>query len=175
MHLHQRLQFDFPNGQVLDGPRRYVVLRVDVLMGLFDKLDSPTRTRALEAFQSSVTEFGANSVRAYAKEVGPDHLLKTMVDGSASLGWGRWRLDTEEDAIHLSVSNSPFAHGAAPLAGRSCHPIAGMLRAVAETIWNCPAEAHELNCAAEHPVGDQHECEFIAIRRFQDVKQQSQG
>ena len=52
--LHERLHFDAANGAVLDTTRRYVLLRTDVLMGLFDELPDPARSEALRAFGRSV-------------------------------------------------------------------------------------------------------------------------
>ena len=44
--LHKRLAFDLSEGQVLDGPRRYLIMRADVLMGAFAKLEAEPRRLA---------------------------------------------------------------------------------------------------------------------------------
>jgi len=169
--LHERLRFDTANGQVLDDQRRYLLLRTDVLMGLFDGLSETMRAEALRAFGRSVAEHGADSVRAYAASAGTAALPAMMEDAAASLGWGRWRIETTATAgrravdpaaaeptaddpadarLHLQVDNSPFAAGATAGTGPACHAIAGMLEALATALWNAPAHARETHCAAAH-------------------------
>ena len=161
--LHQRLQFDLPHGQVLDGPRRYVIMRADVLMGAFDGLAPDAREDALRALGRSVTDFGSDSVRAYLAEVGPHVLLETMQQASSSLGWGRWRFRLQEGRLELTVVNSPFAAGTRATQGHACHAITGMLEAVAGALWSTTTvRAQELRCACEDRAGEQ-ECSFVAM------------
>lgn len=155
--LHQRLHFDTAHGQVLDGPRRYVLMRADVLMGLFAQLPAPAREEALKALGRSVCAHGGDSVRAYAAQGGAEALPAMMQSAAASLGWGRWQLERDGDALQLAVDNSPFAAAAAE--GPACHAIAGMLEALAGALWQRPAQAHETHCAAAHGDGP---CRFIA-------------
>ncbi len=165
--LHERLRFDTAQGQVLDERRRYVLLRADVLMGIFAGLPPAAGEEALRAFGRSVARHGADSVRAYAATVDAAALPRLMEDAAASLGWGRWRFEPvrvpeDESALHLQVANSPFAaaspHAAAPV----CHAVAGMLETVAAAIWNAPAEAREIHCAAVH---GGRSCRFVATPR----------
>ncbi len=159
--LHQRLRFDTDRGEVLDESRRYVLLRADVLMGLFDALPAAAREQALLAFGDSVTRFGSDSVRAYAAQVGPETLLATMQDAAASLGWGRWHFVAEAQVLRLDVENSPFAAATACADSTACHAIVGMLQALAGTLWPEGAGARELSCAAQQRGGDSH-CRFEA-------------
>jgi uncharacterized protein len=145
--LHQRLRFDLDQGEVRDGPRRYVIMRCDVLMGLFGMLSATERAEALHALGRSVETFGGDSVRAYLASAGQDRLLRTMEQASAALGWGRWRLRAEADALSLQVENSPFAAGARWSDRGACDAITGMLGAVAGALWNAPVAARELRCA----------------------------
>src|SRR5690242_7237809 len=136
--LHERLVFDSARGAVLDGPRRYVLMRADVLMGLFANLDGDARDAALDALGRSVAEHGADSVRAYRDAVGVEALPSMMEGAAASLGWGRWRFDAGDPvaagdvaaagvrSLHLTVADSPFA-AEAPRGVAACHAIAGML------------------------------------------------
>ena len=164
--LHERLRFDTANGQVLDDTRRYVLLRADVLMGLFDELPEPARSEALRAFGRSVARHGTDSVRAYAAAVGIDALPSMMEDAAASLGWGRWHIDVggsgeaAAPSIRLTVENSPFAAAASPAASPVCHAITGMLEAMAAALWQRPAVAHETRCHAQHGDGT---CHFVAM------------
>jgi predicted hydrocarbon binding protein len=148
--LHQRLVFDVANGAVLDASRRYVLLRVDVLMGLFDALPIAAREAALQAFGRSVATHGADSLRAYAAEPGVDAaaLQRTVEAAAASLGWGRWTLAHDGATLGLDVANSPFAAAAAPSSRPVCAAIAGMLEALAATVLGERATAHETACAA---------------------------
>lgn len=151
--LHRRLQFDLARGQVLDDTRRYVLLRADVLMGLFDGLPVRMRADALRALAGSVARHGADSVRAYAARPGttPDALLATMADSAASLGWGAWRFERAPDggALRLQVRNSPFAAQAGFDDMAACGAIAGMLEALGGALWGSPCRAVELRCAAQ--------------------------
>jgi len=148
--LHQRLVFDSASGAVLDASRRYVLLRADVLMGLFDALPAAARDAALQAFGRSVATHGADSLRAYAAEPGVDAaaLQRTVESAAASLGWGRWTLAQEFETLTLAVDNSPFASAATPSAQPVCAAIAGMLEALATIVFAQPASARETACAA---------------------------
>jgi predicted hydrocarbon binding protein len=152
--LHERLRFDTDRGEVLDESRRYVLLRADVLMGLFDALPETAREQALGAFGRSVTRFGSDSVRAYAAQVGPAALLPAMQSAAASLGWGRWRFDAEERVLRLEVHNSPFAAATGCADTPACHAIVGMLRVLADTLWPEGAGVSELSCAAQQRSGE---------------------
>lgn len=160
--LHERLVFDTARGEVRDGDRRYLLMRTDVLMGLFDALPVDARVEALHALGRSVARYGAGSVRAYAESIGPVELCASMEDAAASLGWGRWRLDAADPlTVGLAVENSPFAAAAAGSTEPVCHAIAGMLEALAATLWRTPARAHETHCAA---VTGEGPCRFTASR-----------
>jgi hypothetical protein len=157
--LHERLDFDTGNGQVRDGARRYLLLRADVLMGLFDELPEPARAEALCAFGRSVATRGADSLRVYAAEPGGagEALLRAVEAAAASLGWGRWRLARDGDGLSLEVRNSPFA--AAARSGPACHAIAGMLQGLAGIVLGGAASARETTCACSTGAG---RCRFSA-------------
>jgi len=179
--LHERLVFDSARGAVLDGPRRYLLVRADVLMGLFANLEGAARDQALAAFGRSVAEHGADSVRAYREAVGAAALPPMMEGAAASLGWGRWRFDADDVAalhpqvaapgteptqrLRLCVTDSPFAAAAPRGDGPACHAIAGMLEALGGTLWSSPAEARETHCAAQ---GGEPVCRFVVAPRAHD-------
>ncbi|HEX4234445.1 MAG TPA: V4R domain-containing protein [Caldimonas sp.] len=148
--LHERLVFDTANGAVLDASRRYVLLRADVLMGLFGALPEPARDVALQALGRSVATHGADSLRAYASEAGVDAaaLQRTVEAAAASLGWGRWTLANDGTTLRLDVRNSPFAAAARPSHQPVCAAIAGMLEALATIVLGERASARETACAA---------------------------
>lgn len=161
MKLHERLTFDLARGQVLDGPRRYLLMRTDVLMGAFDGLEPLAREAALRALGRSVCRFGSDSVRAYRAEHGDAALLTLMEAAAASLGWGRWALRFDGERLELEVVNSPFAAGATVGGAPACHAIAGMLEAVARACWDGQVTARETRCACEAaPAGTS--CRFVA-------------
>lgn len=163
--LHQRLQFDVDHGQVLDQTRRYVLMRADVLMGMFDALPGAARAEALAALSRSVAVQGGDSVRAYASQPGSNHarLLQTMQDSAASLGWGVWQFaalwsaDRQPLGLQLTVHNSPFAAQSAPSAEPVCAAIAGMLQAVGQALWQTACQVQEIHCVAQ---GRHAECSF---------------
>jgi len=158
--LHRRLRFDTARGQVLDESRRYVLLRADVLMGTFDALSDAARNDALRAFGRSVATHGVDSIRAYVQANGPQALPSVMESAAASLGWGRWSLELDHDALRLHVDNSPFAAASTRRSGPVCHAIAGMLEGLAGVLWDDAASATETTCGAQN--GDA--CCFVARR-----------
>lgn len=151
--LHERLRYDIANGQVLDSDRRYVLLRADVLMGIFEGLSPGASQDAMNAFRDSVSRYGSASVRAYKNPADTDgsQLLSTVAAGAASLGWGRWEIESDGDTCRLRVHNSPFAQ--AHLAQeKACAPIVGMFSAVCSHVWQERVLARELRCfACESP------------------------
>lgn len=165
--FHGRLTHDVAHGALRDGAIRYLMMRPDVLMGLFARLDPPTRRVALEALGASVTEFGGRSVAAY-RDAGaddPEAMMDTIVTTSAALGWGRWRFTPQPDgAVEVEVENSPFAEGLSASGAVDvpcCAPIAGMLTAIAPLIVGGGAAAHEVDCAA---VTGGDTCRFVITR-----------
>lgn len=148
--LHQRLRFDTEHGQVLDDDRRYVLLRADVLMGMFELLPAEARNTALSAFARSVFTYGSNSVRAYdaAAEPRAPQLFHAVAQGALSLGWGVWHFDVGATCCRLRVENSPFAAPFRSLHTPACAAIAGMLQAVCSHAWQRDCVAVEVQCSA---------------------------
>lgn len=150
--LHERLAFDVANGQVLDGDRRYVLMRADVLMGMFELMPQALREQALQACAASVMKYGIASVRAYQRMAnlsGPQ-LFETVGAGAASLGWGTWTFELQGTSCRLFVRNSPFAAAAQCISGPACAPIAGMLEAVCTQAWGGPSQVREVRCSHCH-------------------------
>jgi hypothetical protein len=157
----QRLTFDTARGEIRDQARRYLMMRPDVLMGMLHRLDPPARQPVLDAFAASVAAHGRDSVLAYLAHAGGEGLLQAMAVAAADLGWGRWRFVQGPDRLELTVENSPFADGFGHAAHPVCAPIAGMLQAVAEVLFGCPAISSERTCAA----AGASFCTFHALRR----------
>jgi predicted hydrocarbon binding protein len=160
--LHERLVFDTARGAVLDADRRYLLLRADVLMGMFAQLGDQARESALAALGRSVREHGAGSVRAYRDAAGAQALPSMLESAAASLGWGRWRFDVARlndaaPSLTLAVVDSPFAANAPPGTTRCCHAIGGMLEALGDALWSRPASARETRCAAAGAT----DCRFV--------------
>ena len=148
--LAARLHFDAAAGRIDDGPRRYLLMRPDVLMGMFARLAPPERERASEAIAASIAEHGADSLRAYAARLGTidDRLLQATAEAAADLGWGRWRLEVDGGGLVLEVAGSPFAEGAGRSEAPVCAPVRGMLGALAALRLGRPMRARELACRA---------------------------
>jgi len=148
--LAERLRRDAGSGGLYDAERRYVMLRADVLMGVFNRLAPAARQEALAALAASVEAGGGDSARAYFAAVDQDvaALLAVMADSAADLGWGRWRFDgPRAGALALEVQGSPFAAAAAWHDAPACHAIAGMLATVGSLVLGVPAEVRESQCA----------------------------
>ena len=132
--FHDRLLHDPEKGEMRDGSIRYLMMRPDALMGLFDRLPLAARGEALNALVASVADHGGKSVNAY-RENGAgdvDGLLQTIVATSAALGWGRWRFDrSQAGRVEVIIENSPFAAASAQTDLPACAPIMGILTALA--------------------------------------------
>jgi hypothetical protein len=154
--LRERLAWDPARGRVCDGPRRYLLMRPDVLMGAVVAMVPAYRQSFLTGWAQSTRDHGADSLRAYAQMVQGDRhaLLQATVAAAADLGWGRWSLTLEDGALHLEVLDSPFVGGwLAAAEGRPseepvCAPIRGMLQALAEVVLAGPVDVQESECAA---------------------------
>jgi predicted hydrocarbon binding protein len=167
LQLHERLNFDTGQGQVLDANRRYVLMRADVLMGMFAFLPAAASEQALEALAKSVCTHGSDSVRAYADPTDPGslRLFDAVAQGAASLGWGVWEFEVGERSCRLAVRNSPFAAAFRKMRSPACAPIVGMLQAVCSHAWKQDCVAVEVECSACAAGGDApHEgiCRFQA-------------
>lgn len=168
--LHERLAFDIARGQVLDGDRRYVLMRADVLMGMFELMPPQLRAQALQACAASVTQYGIDSVRAYQRmaNLEGEQLFETVGAGAASLGWGTWTFEHQGQSCRLRVRNSPFAAAARGMGHPVCAPIVGMLEAVCTVAWGGPCDAREMSCSHGHAPStpaNQGLCIFEATRR----------
>jgi predicted hydrocarbon binding protein len=148
--LHERLKFDTAEGQVLDANRRYVLMRADVLMGMFAFLPQQASREALAALARSVETHGSDSVRAYADPADPAslQLFETVARGASSLGWGVWKFDVGQESCRLTVRNSPFAHAFRRMGAPACAPIVGMMQAVCTHAWKHGCVAVEVECSA---------------------------
>ena len=151
--FRQRLTFDPVSGELRDGDTRYVMLREDSLMGLFQRLSEPARTDAFKAFAASVAEHGARSAARYrardARDGKAGDLLATIAATAPQLGWGVWRFSrTEPGELQLEVKNSPFARGYGASPEAVCAPIKGMFSAVASMVFGAPVQAEENLCAS---------------------------
>lgn len=147
-----RLVFDDAAGELRDGPRRYLMLRPDALMGMFRLLPPDSRALALGALEQAVHQQGSDSARAYLAHGGGDvqMLLATIERTSPQLGWGIWRFEADGDRLRLEVHNSPFAHAFGASEQPVCHAVKGMLRGLADLWLGCPAQSDELRCSAQH-------------------------
>lgn len=160
--LRERLTWEPARGEVRDGPRRYFLMRPDVMMGAVAAMGPSAREGFLDGWAASTFVHGADSLRAYAAATGGDRqaLIDATTAAAADLGWGRWHLSFDlpgGDVLRLEVIDSPFVAGwrkAAPQDSQPesptsvCAPIRGMLQALAQAVFEAPAQAFETACAA---------------------------
>lgn len=156
-----------PGGELRDGPRRYLLLRPDVLMGTFARLDAGARRAAFDAFAASAEAHAIDSLRAYASSAAGDALLATTAAAAADLGWGTWTLVRDGERLELEVANSPFAAAWSALSGAPdaaepgapvCAPVRGLLAALGTLAFARPAASREWRCAAHGAAS----CRFTA-------------
>lgn len=163
--FHQRLNIIPEKGELRDGAIRYLMMRPDVLMGMFARMSDAARDEALSALTASVVENGGKSVKAYRDSgaVDPTAMMAIITDISGELGWGVWSFDTiSPERIDITVANSPFADGIGHSDKPICAPITGMLTAVGPLLLNCEAvEVVEVVCRAQTRQGP---CRFTLKR-----------
>ncbi len=120
-------------------------------MGLFHRLSPSARDDALAALLASVADAGGRSARRYQTATTGDDatLLDVVAETAAGLGWGIWTFaQPSRRELLLDVANSPFAAGFGPSPAPVCAAIAGMVGAVATTIFGRPTAAKETSCVA---------------------------
>lgn len=152
MDLINRMIWDTENGQILDEDRRYVMLRADVLMGIFNNLPNTERQQALHSFMNSVKAHGSNSVAAYwlAINKNPQVLLDSMIRISAQLGWGAWQIcKYTPQELTIEVINSPFAKASIVSQTPVCTPILGIMESMGSFFFDGPVQVSEQHCQAQ--------------------------
>lgn len=175
--LRERLQWSTEAGAVADGPRRYLLMRPDVLMGALARLEPGMQETWLQAMTEAARAHGGDSLRSYAATVGgdADALIEATAAAAADLGWGRWQVRRPgTDTLELDVHASPFvagwqAAGQGTASMPICAPAAGIFSALAAlTFPGRDVEVIECRCAAMQPgLGKPAEagCRFIAQAR----------
>lgn len=154
--FRERVAFDSANGEINDESRRYMLMRPEALMGIFQRLDEDSRLKALDALKASVIEMGGDSARAYRAHGGgdPAALLTTVAATAPDLGWGIWEFNRSSTRLELKVRNSPFATGYGASPHPVCHAISGMATAVARVVLGrddiVAKEATCMACGAPH-------------------------
>ena len=159
--LRSRLQWSDEAGAVHDGPRRYLMMRPDVLMGALAALDRPSRAALLDAWAASTCKHGGASLRAYAQALQGDAqaLIDATIAAAADLGWGRWTVDPLPDGLQLQVAHSPFVEGwraaaDGPALQPVCAPVRGMFTALVRALQPGEAIVEETHCAAMQLTAD---------------------
>ena len=155
--LRHRLSWT-DDGTLHDGPRRYLLMRTDVLMGTLLRLPPAAQAAWLQAWAASTREHGAASLQAYLQMCGGNTaaLTDATVQAAADLGWGCWAITPGHDGLHLQVQGSPFVHGWQAAAagarpqGPLCAPITGMFSALAALLLPGKLEVTESACDAQH-------------------------
>ena len=141
------------------GDIRYMLIRPDVLMGIFTHLPEEMVSHVFEAFAKSVEENGGKSVQSYRGEAAenPKDLLQIVAQTAPKLGWGLWEISERQDGFTLRVEHSPFVAGHGPAERPVCSAIEGMLSALACSVYGKNAVVREENCGA---VTGSEYCEF---------------
>lgn len=154
---------DKADGALHAGDVRYVLVRADGLMGCFKSSLGSTPLAMYQEIEDSFFRFGGKSTQQYAETLGedPEELLSKIEEIAPQLGWGKWALSLEpnQQRLNLTVENSPFSAGYGEADFAVCAPIAGMLRGVAEKIFEQAVTCRECRCSAMG--GDV--CEFEAV------------
>ena len=179
--LRQRLSWT-ADGALHDGPRRYLMMRTDVLMGTLLRLPPAAQADWLQAWAASTQQHGAASLQAYAAMPGGDvgTLADSTVQAAADLGWGRWTIEPLGNGLQLQVHGSPFVQGwrtaqaSSPVSAQAtlrnappcspvCAPISGLFTALAGMLLQGPVQVTETGCAGVQ--GAPHDaCTFSALR-----------
>ncbi len=167
--LRERLSWAPEEGSVQDGPRRYLLMRPDVLMGAVVALPPAAQQPFLQAFSDSARRHGAASLQAYAEQVkgDTDALVAATLQAAADLGWGLWKISRAQGSLTLTVQHSPFAAGWRAAGGGIapqpvCAPIRGMFAGLAGALAGHEVRARECGCAATRETfDDAPTCEFV--------------
>ncbi|MEM8496678.1 MAG: V4R domain-containing protein [Pseudomonadota bacterium] len=162
VRLDTPFELDLAAGDVHCGAIRYVLMRPDVLMGLFSNLEPGDRQKALDSLETSAYQNGQASMREYQKQQfsGPKEMLDFFCESAARLGWGSFSYEFgASGAPTFKVSNSPFSLGFGPSETPVCAPIAGILRAFIEVFFGGSPAIQEVSCSSQ---GNDY-CQFEVI------------
>ena len=139
---------DDGTGALRLGEVRYLLIRPETLAGVQKAVE---RAVGPGAAADCLLDGGrAGGARVAAALVGtPEERIGAVVEGGTALGWGRFALEALTPAgLVVTVTNSPFAEAYGPAPGPVCHLIAGVLEAVATSVFRRPRIVRETACAA---------------------------
>lgn len=162
MTFRDRLYYDAEAGTYSDSGMRYIFIKPEAFMGVALEMPPAQRPAIFEAMIRTVVRNGGKSAAAYRAQgaADPEALLAVIRETAGQLGWGIWSTTLDDDALTVTVRNSPFAAGYGPADVPVCAPITGMVKAVSQMIFDAPTMAEETACAA---MGAEV-CTFVARR-----------
>lgn len=130
------------------GEARYLLIRPETLVGVQRAVERAVGPRA--AADCLLDGGRAGGARVAAALAGtPEERLRAVAEAGTALGWGRFDLEALTPAgLVVTVTRSPFAEAYGPAPGPVCHLIAGVLEAVATSVFRRPQAVRETACAA---------------------------
>jgi predicted hydrocarbon binding protein len=135
-------------GALRRGEARYLLIRPETLAGVHRAVE---RAVGPQAAADCLLDGGrAGGARVAAALAGTaEERVRAVVEAGTALGWGRFALEAlTPDGLVITVTHSPFAEAYGPAPGPVCHLIAGVLEAVATSVFRRPRAVREPACAA---------------------------
>jgi len=133
---------------------RYLILRPDTIMRMYEKLRSRYGEDVDSYFFAGGFEGGRLSSEKYRDNFGLDDmgLIDFMLTMGANIGWGKFDLveyNPEEKVLVVKVSNSAFVVKDKPTNFSVCHFIRGVMSGMASVLFSGEVESSEDRCAAK--------------------------
>ncbi len=139
---------DDGTGALRLGPARYLLVRPETLVGIQRAVERAAGpAAAADCLLDGGRAGGARVAAALSGTV--EERVSAVVEAGTTLGWGRFALEAlTPRGLTITVTNSPFAEAYGPAPGPVCHLIAGVLEAVATSVFRRPQVVRETACAA---------------------------
>lgn len=149
----EKLAFDPQSGAISFEGVRYMLVRPETIMSLFNSLEEELGERAGSFFFQGGVSGGRLSAQKFKQSLGLSNkgVVEFMMRMGTQIGWGRFELvalDMQTKVLQVNVHNSPYAQAYGAGKGPVCHVIRGVLAGLAQGIFNKTVQAEETGCLA---------------------------
>lgn len=160
------LSYDAERGALALSSARYVMLSPAVFVELQKQIEGYLPQQFAEIMTQTAEGDGAFLASRYRDVFGypPEQVLSAVSYMLSESGWGAMSVEMahlEGEELVFKVMDSPFAEVYGPSTQPVCYTLLGVLRGVAMTLFDKPADGAEVQCMAK---GDTC-CRFVVSGR----------
>jgi len=156
------LTYEAERGALSLATARYVMLSPALFVEIQKSVEAHLPQHVASIMTQAAEGDGAFLASRYRDAFGypPDQVLSAVSYMLSESGWGAMSVEMahfEGEELVFKVLDSPFAEVYGPSIQPICYTLLGVLRGVAMTLFDKPAEGGEVQCAAK---GDEC-CRFV--------------